>query len=297
MLKKFLSILKKEGIKSLIDVLKNRYSTSKLITRDICQTLIRNKSGLEIGGPSAVFSEKGILPLYPIVKELDNCNFSVNTIWEGNLKTGRTFEYDKDHSSGMQFIIDTTNLDQIESNHYDFILSSHVIEHIANPIKALSEWIRVLKNDGILLIIIPHKDGTFDHKRNVTDLRHIVEDYEKSITEDDLTHLEEILNSHDLTKDSAAGTFEEFKVRSIDNFSNRCLHHHVFDTYSAISLINHLKLKILSVESFLPFHILIVAKKSDDHNNEGIVSMFTNNKINTPFQTDKLLIKKMQKNN
>lgn len=297
MLKKILSVYKKDGIKTLLVSLKNRYSTSKLIILENCQALIKNKSGLEIGGPSAIFSEKGMLPLYPIVKELDNCNFSSNTIWEGNLKAGRTFEYDKNHSMGLQFILDTTNLDQIETNYYDFILSSHVIEHLANPIKALSEWIRVLKNDGILLIIIPHKDGTFDHKRNVTALRHIVEDYEKNSSEDDLTHLEEILNSHDLKKDIAAGTFEDFKARSINNFSNRCLHHHVFDTYSAISLINYLKLKILFVESFLPFHILIVAKKSAYHDNEGIVGMFTNNKINTPFMTDKLLIKEMQNNN
>lgn len=40
----------------------------------------------------------------------------------------------------------------------DYVLSSHVLEHIWDPIGALKEWIRVLRPTGIIFAIIPHRD-------------------------------------------------------------------------------------------------------------------------------------------
>src|SRR5687767_4328249 len=47
----------------------------------------------------------------------------------------------------------------------DYVLSSHVIEHFFDPIKALREWYRVIRPGGIIFIIAPHKDRTFDKVR------------------------------------------------------------------------------------------------------------------------------------
>ena len=46
---------------------------------------------------------------------------------------------------------------------------------------------------------------------------------------DYLTHLEEILALHDLSRDPGGGDADNFRRRSLDNFRNRTLHHHVFD--------------------------------------------------------------------
>ena len=68
----------------------------------------------------------------------------------------------------------------------DFIISSHVFEHFINPIKALIEWNRLLKSNGIIFMIIPHKDRTFDRNRNRTSLQHLIDDYNnESIKSDD----------------------------------------------------------------------------------------------------------------
>ena len=40
---------------------------------------------------------------------------------------------------------------------YDFVFSSHSLEHIANPLKAISEWLRITKKDGYIIIIVPEK--------------------------------------------------------------------------------------------------------------------------------------------
>jgi len=223
---------------------------------------LKEKIGLEIGGPSSIFNDDGILPIYSVVKRLDGCNFSENTVWEGHIQSGETYRYHCGRKNGHQFICDAVNLKMIQDESYDFVLASHVIEHIANPIKALLEWRRVLKEGGVLLLVVPHKDGTFDHNRQATTLQHLIHDFENDVKEDDLTHIEEILQLHDLSMDPAAGTPDEFKKRSMNNFNNRCLHHHVFDTMFAIEILNYCQFKILNLKTILPFHIIILGEKT-----------------------------------
>jgi len=47
----------------------------------------------------------------------------------------------------------------VEDNSQDYIVSSHVIEHVPNPIRAFLEWKRVLKNQGIVFMIFPKRDA------------------------------------------------------------------------------------------------------------------------------------------
>jgi SAM-dependent methyltransferase len=226
-----------------------------------CESLFLGKTGIEIGGPSQVFGRRGIFPAYPIVGHLDNCNFGNSTIWEGDIKQGQTFQFDRRKPAGQQYIVEATAMGCLPSGAYDFVLSSHVLEHSANPIRALSEWIRLLKDQGTLVLLLPHKDKTFDHRRPVTTMEHLIADFKAGMTEDDLTHVPEILALHDLERDLEAGDLAAFQARSMRNFENRCLHHHVFDTTLAVSLIDNMGMQLQAVEEIQPFHILIVAAK------------------------------------
>ncbi|HEY0342911.1 MAG TPA: methyltransferase domain-containing protein, partial [Steroidobacteraceae bacterium] len=221
--------------------------------------LFTGKVGIEFGGPSSIFGTRGIFPVYPLAARIDNCNFDYQTMWEGSITPPKGFHFDKRRAPGQQFVAEATDLGFVADNTYDFVISSHMIEHSANPIKALREWLRILKSEGTLLLVLPHRDGTFDHKRPVTPLRHLVEDFERQMAEDDLTHLPEILELHDLRRDPEAGGFETFKARSERNRENRGLHHHVFDTHLAVELLDYLGLQIRAVESTHPFHIALVA--------------------------------------
>lgn len=64
----------------------------------------------------------------------------------------------------------------------DFIVSSHVLEHFPNPIKALKEWYRLVKPGGIIYMIVPHKERTFDSVQPRTTLEHLVQDYHNDET-------------------------------------------------------------------------------------------------------------------
>jgi len=151
-------------------------------------------------------------------------------------------------------------LEVVADHSYDFVLSSHNLEHFANPVKALKEWQRVIRPGGGLILVLPNGKRTFDHRREPTEVAHLLEDYERNTLEDDLTHLPEILQKHDLSMDSGVGTTEEFHLRSLNNFENRCLHHHVFDENNSRDLLIQLGIEVLAVELVWPCHIVVLAR-------------------------------------
>lgn len=222
------------------------------------RTRLRGMQGLEIGGPSEIFTPDGPIPIYDVLGSLDNCLYSAQTIWAGSIEEGATYRYHPGKCPGNQIICEATRLIVSDST-YDCVLVSHCLEHLANPLLGLSEWSRVLKEDGVLLLIVPHKDGTFDWRRPTSTLAHMVADYENGVGEDDLTHLPEVLALHDLERDKLAGTKEQFRDRCLANPARRAMHHHVFDTMTALQLVDRAGFAIVRVDHLRPFHIIILA--------------------------------------
>jgi GT2 family glycosyltransferase/SAM-dependent methyltransferase len=68
----------------------------------------------------------------------------------------------------------------------DFVINSHLLEHLLNPIRAIKEWMRILRHGGHLLMIIPDKNlipHKFDNKAEETPLRDLILRYEQNLTE------------------------------------------------------------------------------------------------------------------
>lgn len=59
----------------------------------------------------------------------------------------------------------------------DYLCSSHVLEHLPNPLAALHEWHRVLRPGGWLYLVVPDKRYTFDVSRPVTTVPHLLGDF------------------------------------------------------------------------------------------------------------------------
>lgn len=261
MINKIYAKFKYQGISGLLNAVFSRVLLRRLAFYKHCKSFFESKTGLEIGGPSGIFGRAGLIPVYTVAARIDNCNFGDHTIWEGKINEGDTFYFDKQRAPGRQYVAEASNLSCIASASNDFVLSSHCLEHVANPLLALAECTRVLKEEGLLVLVVPHRDGTFDHHRPVTPLEHLIQDFDRQTTEGDMTHLEEILRLHDLTKDPGASDFQAFKQRSILNLEKRCLHHHVFDSRLAVETVHHVGLQILSVEVFRPCHIVVIGQK------------------------------------
>ena len=78
---------------------------------------------------------------------------------------------------------------------YDFIFSSHCLEHLDNPIKALEIWKNHLNKDGVLFLYLPHPEMEYwlpqNNKKHLhswmpNDIKKIVLDmgFEKVINSD-----------------------------------------------------------------------------------------------------------------
>lgn len=251
--------------------------------------LFSGKRGLEIGGPSRMFGREGAVPVYTQLARLDNCLFSHETIWEGTMNEGACFQYDSRERPGLQFICEATDLREIPHVSYDCVLASHVLEHVANPLSALKEWKRVLGRRGLVLLVLPHKDGTFDWRRPTTTLAHLIDDFHKNVREDDMTHLSEVLDLHDLTKDSGAGSVEHFRQRCLRNYANRAMHHHVFDTATAVAMVNHIGFQIRRVDLLKPYHIILLLEVClNAPDNRRFLAMGACYRRRSPFPSDRV---------
>jgi SAM-dependent methyltransferase len=53
---------------------------------------------------------------------------------------------------------DAQKLDNVEDESFDFLYSSHCLEHVRDAAEALANWIRVVKRGGHLIVSVPDED-------------------------------------------------------------------------------------------------------------------------------------------
>jgi SAM-dependent methyltransferase len=245
---------------------------------------LRGARALEVGGPSAVFGEGGLLPVYPIFQSLDGVQWAMRTVWH-ELDSRRGYR-PEGARTGELHVLDGADLEALADSAYDAVISSHVLEHIANPLRALESWRMASRPGGHLLIVVPHLEGTFDHRRPLTALNHMIDDLERGVGEDDLTHLEETLRLHDRARDDEPDDHETWAARRRSNPTTRVLHHHTFTTGSLLTLLDHAGLELLAAETRFPHDIYVLARWPGD----GVRpenSTFLATRRPSPFELDR----------
>lgn len=89
----------------------------------------------------------------------------------------RDYEYYKEMQRAMcgavapiDLAADAASL-PVEDDSVDFVLHSHVWEHLPNPLRALEEWVRVVRHGGFIFAIVPKRDADpLDRDRPLTAL-------------------------------------------------------------------------------------------------------------------------------
>lgn len=210
---------------------------------------------LEPGGPSKLFEAGGVIPVYPQLSALDVLDYADRTIWtEHAPPAGRR------GPRPNRVIGEAGRLEGFADGSYDALLSSHVIEHLANPIGALRRWGEVVRPGGRILIVAPHLEGTFDHRRPVTTLDHLREDDERGTGEDDLTHLDEVVELHDLSRDPGSEDRETFERRARENPATRAMHHHTFTSRTLAATVAEAGLSLIVLKPQPPMNIICVCQ-------------------------------------
>jgi predicted SAM-dependent methyltransferase len=77
------------------------------------------------------------------------------------------------------------------ANSLDFIIASHVLEHLPFPLHALFHWHQALRPGGVLLLKIPDMRYTFDRKRERTPLQHLIAEQTNPASFDKRAHFAE----------------------------------------------------------------------------------------------------------
>jgi 2-polyprenyl-3-methyl-5-hydroxy-6-metoxy-1,4-benzoquinol methylase len=88
--------------------------------------------------------------------------------------------------------LDVKDMSMAKSKKYDFLIAHHVLEHSANVIETLIEWMDLLKEDGLIYLSVPNKDMTPDNQRLLTTPSHFIFDYILKINENDFESRERI---------------------------------------------------------------------------------------------------------
>ena len=125
--------------------------------------------------------------------------------------------------------LDKAGLEPIRSESLDFIIACHVVEHLANPLLAISEMFRVLGPGGRAVIAVPDKRFTFDQPRALTSFAHLWKDYEDHVTESTDDHYLDFLCA---VTTWVAGLPPEQQVDHIRRAKCRREHSHVWDSAS-----------------------------------------------------------------
>ena len=98
----------------------------------------------------------------------------------------------------------------LPDNTLDYLCSSHVLEHLPDPLAALHEWHRVLRPGGWLYLVVPDKRYTFDAPRAVTSTNHLLEDFFHARTAaESLEHVDEFVRDADWSRLVSPGSPDE----------------------------------------------------------------------------------------
>lgn len=77
------------------------------------------------------------------------------------------------HALPVDVVADGSKL-PFEKESFDFIINSHVFEHIWDPIGTLIHWMDIIKVGGYIFMIIPDKRKMFDSERERTTLKELI---------------------------------------------------------------------------------------------------------------------------
>jgi len=146
----------------------------------------------------------------------------------------------------VDVIDDGERLETIGAESQDFIVANHFLEHTEDPIGTIETHLGKLKPGGVLFYAVPDKRYTFDFRRSVTPLEHMIGDYETGPESSRPEHYEDWVRLVTDEASPSVGTTEQ--ARSDDWVRSRAaeldaegysIHMHVWTQAEFLRLILH----------------------------------------------------------
>jgi methyltransferase family protein len=144
----------------------------------------------------------------------------------------------------VDIVDDGELLTTIAEESQDFIVANHFLEHCENPISTIGTHLGKLKPGGILFYAVPDQRFTFDYRRPITALEHMVADYEQGPERSRAEHYQEWCRLVINEESEAVGTPEqagseewvERRARELED-AKYSIHMHVWTQAEFLKLI------------------------------------------------------------
>lgn len=126
--------------------------------------------------------------------------------------------------------LDTDRLSPLADESQDFVIASHVLEHVAEPLGLLIDIWRVLRPGGVALLMLPDRRRTFDREREPTPLEHLVREHEAGVTDVDEEHILDFLvkTNTPFQAEPPEARAEEFQRARLRSIHVHCWHEEEF---------------------------------------------------------------------
>lgn len=119
----------------------------------------------------------------------------------------------------------TDRLGPVPDASEDFVIASHVLEHLAEPLGFVDEIHRVLKPGGLALVLLPDRRRTEDRFRAPTSLGHLVAEHEAGVDQVSPEHLREFLRD----RGRRPGRTDEERACQLEQYREHSFHVHCWD--------------------------------------------------------------------
>jgi SAM-dependent methyltransferase len=116
---------------------------------------------------------------------------------------------------GLQADLDVDRLGMLEDGSVDFVIASHVLEHLADPIGMVDEIHRVLRLGGVALVLLPDRRVTFDAGRLPTPVDHLVAEHNAGVKVVSDDHIREFVAATEAGREPSEAEIELHRRRSV----------------------------------------------------------------------------------
>lgn len=125
----------------------------------------------------------------------------------------------------VEVIDDGERLATVPDASADFVIASHVLEHMQDPIGALRAWLRVVRPGGVVVLALPDRRQDIDARRGPTSLEHVLADHRDGGAGSRAVHYREWAEQVDLPLGYVAAEDVDAHARQLDA-SDYSIHFH-----------------------------------------------------------------------
>ncbi len=148
----------------------------------------------------------------------------------------------------VDVVDDGQRLGTVADGSQDFVIANHFLEHCADPIGTLKNFLRVLRPGGVLYLAVPDKRYTFDRDRPVTPLEHLRKDHEAGPDWSRRQHFEEWARLVDKVAEPAEAERHVERLLAMDY----SIHYHVWTQAEFLEFLAGMKRALMfEVELFV----------------------------------------------